>query len=108
MTNARVEFEEFIAEVGIPLLCAVIKREGRYPDNSDRKEFVLSKPEDFPQFIELLDFKYSDEKLAESVCWFEDGSWGEIDDYDRDGLTIYYWSHRSRPEIPSSILQKQG
>lgn len=118
--NARVKFEEFIAKVGIPLLCAVVKRAGYYPDDSDRQEFVLRKPEDLPQFLKLLDFEYEAEwywihngeiisigdKFKESVCWFEDGSWGEINDYESDGLDYYHWIHRSRPEIPSSIVQK--
>lgn len=101
MINARVEFEEFIAEVGIPLLCAVVKYEGHYFDDSDSQEFVLSKLEDLPQFLGLLDFDCTDEKLRDSICWFEDGSWGDIDDYNNDGIDKYYWCHRSRPEIPS-------
>lgn len=101
MTNARVEFEEFIAEVGIPLLCAVVKHEGGYWINPTIQELVLSKPEDLLQFLELLNFTYSDEKIAGSLCWFEDGSWGEIDCMNIDGIDTYYWCHRSRPEIPS-------
>ena len=101
MNNARAEFEEFIAEVGIPLLCAVLKYEGHYFDDSDSQEFILSKLDDLPQFLELLDFTYSDEKLVGSVCWFEDGSWGEIDSISLDGIDTYYWCHRSRPEMPS-------
>ena len=101
MINARVEFEEFITEVGIPLLCAVVKHEGGYWINPTIQELVLSKPENLPQFLELLDFTYSDERLVGSVCWFEDGSWGEIDSFNSDGIDTYYWCHRSRPEIPS-------
>ena len=101
MTNARVEFEEFIAEVGIPLLCAVVKHEGGSWTAPTSQDLELSKPEDLPQFLELLDFTYSDERLVGSVCWFEDGSWGEIDSFNSDGIDTYYWCHRSRPEIPS-------
>ena len=102
MTNARVEFEEFITEVGVPLLCAVVKRRvgGSWAAPTSR-ELELSTPEDLPQFLELLDFTYSDERLVGSVCWFEDGSWGEIDSFNSDGIDTYYWCHRSRPEMPS-------
>lgn len=106
MANARSEFEDFISEVGIRLLCAVVKREGRYPDNSDRQEFVLSHPEELPQFLELLNFEYSDEKLKDSICWFEDGSWGEVDYHNCDGIDIYYWCHRSLPAIPGSTYSR--
>ena len=102
MTDARVEFEEFITEVGIPLLCAVVKYEGGSWTDPTSQEFVLSKPEDLPRFLELLNFTYSDEKIVGSVCWFEDGSWGEIDSFNSDGIDAYYWYHRSRPEMPSS------
>ena len=101
MTNARVEFEEFITEVGIPLRCAVVKHEEGYWINPTIQDLVLSNPEDLPQFLELLNFTYSDEKLVGSVCWFEDGSWGEIDSFNSDGIDTYYWCHRSRPEMPS-------
>jgi hypothetical protein len=103
MSNCK---EDFLKETnGLDILCAVIRKENDYLDNSKRA--VANLPVGFTKnelslFLLAIDYPYDDDYGVQEVfgtIWYKDGTWSERGEYDGSE----WWEHRSCPEIPESL-----
>ena len=103
MSNCK---DDFLKETnGLDILCAVIKRENDYLDDS---EGVVAKlPVGFTKnelslFLSAIDYNYDSGYGGQEVfgtIWYKDGTWSERGEYDGSG----WWEHKACPEIPESL-----
>jgi hypothetical protein len=96
MTNAKLEFMTFV-EMLPKVVAATIEH--------NFHKYVLKvgyTKESYEAFLDNLNFTYDDGYGSQELfgtVWFEDGTWGEREEYDGSE----WWSYCMCPEIPSDL-----
>lgn len=104
MRNAKTEFQEFVKELGVEVLCAQLEdvyysspnlgRKWNLPKGYTKKQLI--------QFWKDIDFDYDDGYGSEElggVIWFKDGTYANRGQYDGSE----WWEYHKTPDIPEEL-----